>query len=296
MVDHLRMMNDLRIKKSILSISSPGTSVAPLTARKMTRYCNEFAASLKKDHPQSFGFWASLPLPDVQGSLKEIDYAFDTLDADGVVVMTNHEGRYPGDPIFAAVFAELDSRKAKVFVHPTTPCMTTASGRISATPFSDVPHPIFEFLFEDARGVMSLFLSGNIIKYPNITYIISHLGGAFHSMVERFSTVPGLIGMDVPGLDSEAVRKAIKQRFFWDLAGFPLPGQIHGVLPYVEADNLLYGSDYPYTPYEEAKKDAIEMDHEFPGLFNDTEDQQKIYCGNAEKLLGGTEDYQMVHL
>ena len=89
------MMQELNITKSIISITTPGTHFLEHDhefGRRVTRQCNEFAADLKKRRPKQFGYWASLPLPDIEGSLAEIAYVFDTLNADGVTVLTNHHG------------------------------------------------------------------------------------------------------------------------------------------------------------------------------------------------------------
>ena len=280
------MMKDLRIKKSILSITSPGTYIVDHLGRETTRMCNEYAAGLKRDHPEQFGFWASLPLPDVTGSLIEIDYALDTLGAAGIALLTNHRGRYLGDPDFDPVFAELDKREAKVFIHPTTPCIKTNNGHKTCNLSPNWPSPISEYLFEDARGVMNLFLSGTTERYPNITFVISHGGGTLAPLIERFGTLPKLLGMDIPPhMDIENVKAVLRERFYFDLAGFAFPNQITGLLPYTVVDRLLYGTDYPYTPTKLVEECAKQIDKQLPHNFPNQSNQQQIYYGNAERLL-----------
>ena len=124
-------MKQLNISKSIISISSPGTYLIAgdnVAGRKLTRRCNDYGAELVSRHPSSLGFWASLPLPDVEGALQEIPYIFESLKADGVIMETNHHGTYLGDPSLDPVFDELNRRHAKVFIHPTTPCMQSCHG------------------------------------------------------------------------------------------------------------------------------------------------------------------------
>lgn len=114
-VGHLEFMEKAGIAKSILSISSPRTHLIPGNdglALKVTRECNEFAAQLKRQHPDKFGFLASLPLPDVNGSLEA--HSFDVLNADGIAVKTNMHGVYMGDPVLDPVFLELNRRHATV--------------------------------------------------------------------------------------------------------------------------------------------------------------------------------------
>nr|WP_323186232.1 amidohydrolase family protein [Streptomyces sp. NBC_01373] len=76
---------------------------------------------MTRDHLGRFGTFVSLPLPDVDGSLEEIGFAFDELDADGVALQSHTHGVYLGDQRLDPVFAELDRRRAVVFLHPTSP-------------------------------------------------------------------------------------------------------------------------------------------------------------------------------
>ena len=92
-------------------------------ARKFARMANEYSAKLRTEHPGRFGQFALLPFPDVEGSLKEIEYALDTLKADGVFMRTNYGDKFLGDPVFAPVFEELNRRRAVLYTHPTShPC------------------------------------------------------------------------------------------------------------------------------------------------------------------------------
>ena len=284
--DHLRLMKLLRVKKSILSITSPGTHLVPHMARKMTRECNEYAANLKKTYPDSFGFWATLPLPDVAGSLIELEYALDTLNADGIVMLTNYGGRYMGDKEFDAVFKELNRRGATIFIHPTTPCMKTPMGSMFASPIDAWPALIFEFIFEDTRGILNLFLTGVIDKYPDLKYISSHAGGSMFALAERFGIIAGHSGPEThPSLTPDGVRTALKEKFYFDLAGFPFQGRIQGLLEYVDASHLLYGSDFPYTPERNCLHSSKTMDKELTDWFPNEKDWHKAYHENAESLL-----------
>ena len=116
-------------------LSRPGIPLSePEKARKLARDTNDHGAQLVRDYPGRFGLFASLPLFDGEGSLREIAYAFDVLKADGVCLVTSYGNSNPGtkwigDPAFAPVFDELNRRKAVVFVHPTVP-------RASTTPIS----------------------------------------------------------------------------------------------------------------------------------------------------------------
>ncbi|KAK5945400.1 hypothetical protein PMZ80_002605 [Knufia obscura] len=294
--DHLDFHTSLNVTKSILSITSPGTHLIPgqdAQARTLTRRVNEYASDLKRRRPSQFGFFASLPLPDVEGSLAEIAYASDTLNADGFTLMTNHHGLYPGDKNFDPVFDELNRRKAIVFIHPTTPCTAHHDGSAAhAAPLEHTyPRPMFEFFFDTARAYIHLFLSGTISRCPDITFVVTHAAGALPPLITRFATAPALLKL--PGIDLSVTPEYVKERlnseqFFFDTAGWVFPDQIRGLLAYLKdsekGKRIVYGSDYPWTPFAGVK--ALSEAHDthlssfFPG------EEESVAEGNAKRLLG----------
>ena len=280
-------MDDIGISKSILSITSPGTHLVPgnmAMARDLTRNCNLFASNLKKVYPTRFGFWASLPLPDIQGSLAEILTALDDLNADGFVLHTNHQGVYLGDSTFEPIFSLLNERRATVFIHPTGPCIAASPGSrcVAATPLPKYPSPMLEYYFETARCVADLLISGTVFRNPKITFLISHCGGALPPMIERVAVI-STAWLGQP-LSTETVRELFKKQFFFDLAGFPFPDQIHGMLRLVDSTRFLYGSDFPFTPGDYVQHLAAVLDTELTSIF-DEEDIKDIHMRNAERLL-----------
>src|SRR5262249_49242241 len=111
------------IATSIVSMGNPGVWFGPAEAkeaRALTRSSNEYMAGMARDFPGRFGWFAACPLPDRDGSLEAIAYAYDKLKADGVGLLTSYDDKYPGDPMFWPVMEELNKRKAVVFIHPTT--------------------------------------------------------------------------------------------------------------------------------------------------------------------------------
>jgi predicted TIM-barrel fold metal-dependent hydrolase len=287
--EHLAMMDSLNIAKAYLSITSPGTHLVQgdhVLARRITRECNEAAASFKKRLPDRIGFFASTPLPDVAGTLEEIDVAFDKhgggLDADGVVLETNHHGVYLGDPEFEAVMAALNEKKAVVFIHPTTPCFSNGH---AATPLPKYPQPMLEFFFETARAAANLFLTGTVSRYPNITYILSHCGGALPPMIRRICGAGRIMGL-ADDVTPEKVKGQLNSQFYFDTAGWPFPEQIHGLLQHVTPERILYGTDFPWTPIGFVTELSQDHDRYIPATFPDRKDQEDICFRNARRLLG----------
>jgi predicted TIM-barrel fold metal-dependent hydrolase len=296
---HLEMMSVANVSKAILSLSSPGTHLvaggnSSLTA-PLTRQCNAYAAALKKQYPDALGFWASLPLPDVEAALLEIESAWKE-DADGFGLMTNYDGVYLGDAVFDRVMGKLNDLRATVFIHPTAPCMKAEmSGtgeKVAASPFgAQYPIPTFEFFFDTARAVINLFSSGTVERCPNVRFIIPHAGGALPPLMTRFIQFSNV----VPGgrvLNATTVRRQLDAQFYFDLAGFVFDGDAGGngqLKAFVEGfdisyERLMYGSDFPFTQTQFVKAFADRMKGGMEALFGEME-REAVYEGNAEKLL-----------
>jgi predicted TIM-barrel fold metal-dependent hydrolase len=305
-------MDSLNISRSILSISSPGTYITPgdnAAARSLTRRCNEFLIDLKRRNPKRFGFYASLPLPDVDGSLEEIDFACNA-GCDGFIFLSNFHGVYPGDPGFEPVMAELNKRNAVIFLHPTTPCMIcpthyppkarqwspgsaidnsrNGSEINLATPLEkNYAAPLMEFFFDNARAIVHLFLQGVITRYPNIRWHVAHVGGSLPPLIWRFvsfaKVYPSAFGDEIT---YDGVLEIIRTRFYFDLAGWSNSGQVDGLLAgaRVDKDRLLYGSDYPHTPSKAISNFATEMDQETAKWSKG--DRENAMFRNSERLFG----------
>ena len=293
---HLELMDKLNIKKSILSISSPGTHLVPgdsALAAKITRECNEYAADLKKRTPGRFGYFASLPIPDVETCLKEIKLASEER-CDGFVMLTCGHGVYPGDPVLDPVFDELNRRQATLFFHPTTPkcpcspeALAAGQKPVAAAPFAGkYPNPMLEFLFDTARVFTNLFMSGTIKRCPKIQFIFAHLGGAMPPLLSRFASFSSLIPGPWTAVSEEDVREALGRQIWFDLAGFPFPGQIKGLMQGagVTHDRIFYGSDSPFTRADGVEMLSAQLDKGVKELFTD-EEIEDIYHRNAERLL-----------
>lgn len=291
---HLEFMRDTSISKSILSISSPGVHLVPGDKNynsNLARQCNDFASDLVRRHPEELSFWASLPLPDVEGSLAEINRSVIDLHPVGFAIETNHHGTYLGDPSLDAVFNELNRIKATVFIHPTTPCYKHTGDNHDQEPTAitflpKFPNPMFEFMFDTARALINLFSSGTIARCPDITFVIPHAGGAFPPLLQRFSSISAALMRSELDLSSKTLKNTFKRQFYFDLAGFPFPDQIHGLLRIVGPDRLLYGSDYPFTPAQGVKMLAAEMRGGLEEIFEDEAVREGVYSGNARKLWG----------
>jgi predicted TIM-barrel fold metal-dependent hydrolase len=226
----------------MLSMSTPAISVLggkPEQWRKLARACNEYAASLLRDFPGRFGNFAAMPLPDVEGSLAEATYALDVLKADGIGILTSYGTTYPGDPAFRPLFAELNRRKAVVFVHPTSPqCCATILPGIAAS--------LDEFMFDITRAITSMLFGGTFAMFPDIRFIFTHAGGTMTPISARINAF-GARHHEYDAANPHGVYPELK-KLHYDIANSTNPSAMAALMNLVPATQILFGSDTPYVP------------------------------------------------
>ena len=258
-------MDKAGIKTSMLSITTPGTWFGDAAqARQLARIANDYAAGLVRDHPGRFGLFTTLSLPDIEGSLKEIEYGFDTLKADGVGVYTSYDDKHLGDKIFAPVFEELNRRKAVVYCHPVICQCCTA-----LTP--EVNEAVIEYGTDTTRTIASLLFSGAASKYPDIKFIWSHGGGTMPFLIERFINLAKLPHV-APKLPKGLMHEL--KRFYYDTAQASNPSAMGCLRTIVEASQIVFGTDFPY-------RRGLENVEGLAGCNFTTAERRQIDCDNA---------------
>jgi predicted TIM-barrel fold metal-dependent hydrolase len=240
------MMDEVGIAAQALSLSSPGVAFLDGAAERarLVRAVNEDGAAAVAAYPARFGLLASLPLPDVPTALAELDHAYGQLGADGVGLHTHYDEVYLGDARLEPVMAALNERAALVTIHPRSPCgwEQVSFGR---------NRPMVEFLFDTTRAVVNLSLNGVLERYPAIRWVVPHTGAALPVMADRVARLAPLNSPSpIDDTDGQAPPDVLGDlgRLFYDLAGVPLPRALPALLNLVPASQVVYGSDYPFTP------------------------------------------------
>jgi 6-methylsalicylate decarboxylase len=237
-------------------------------ARTLARQSNEFGAQVVRDQPRRFGLFAALPLPDIDGSLREIEYTFDTLKADGIALWTSYLDKWPGDPAFDRVWEELNRRRAIVFFHPATP--TCCRNLIPGLAISG----IIEYDLDTARAAESMLVNRTPMRFPDVRFIFSHSGGALPVLAARLiDDLP----RDNKNLTAAQVTGAFRN-FYYETAHASKPAALDALKDVAPVSQILFGSDVPIRAYDL----TIPGLDEYPGF--SPSDRRAINRGNAEWL------------
>ena len=240
----LEDMDKAGVAVSITSITTPGVWFNDdKRAQQLARECNLFGAELMAKYPTRFGLFATIPLPDVDASLKEIAYTLDVLKADGIGVLTSFGDKWLGDPKFWPVLEELNRRKAVLYTHPT-------SANCCRNLMPDVHYSVIELATDTSRAIASLLFTGAAARFPDITFIFSHAGGTMPFLLERFTRYPGLDrGLGLNRNIAEKVPAGIEvtlKKFYYDIAQAAHPIAMSSLLQLVPLSQVLFGTDFPF--------------------------------------------------
>jgi len=268
----LEDMDKNGVATAVLSLNHP-VAVWPSDqseARKQAREWNEFMTRQGRDHPGRFGTFAVLPILDIEGSLREIEYALDTLKADGINMMTNIGDKWLGDPYYFPLFEELNRRKAVIYTHPFAP-NCTANLMMPA-----INDSVIEFASDTSRAIGRLLFSGAAQRFKDIKFIFSHAGGTMPYILERYTRHP-LTDKAIAALVPDGVINYLK-RFYYDTAQASHPYAMASITKLVAITQLLFGTDFPYRNAEDHVNGLRECG------FSES-DLKAIESENAKRLL-----------
>ena len=263
-------MDSQAIATGILSLTAPSVVRWDKSERReMARRVNEYTADLVAKRPDRFGNFATLPVPDVDGALRELEHALDTLRADGVILLANYAGKYLGDTVFEPLWTELDRRQAVVFVHPGQPPLPIVAG---------VAGPLVDYPFDTTRTAVQLVLNGVVDRYRGARIILAHAGGFLPYASRRFAELARVFRPDAA---KPAAILASFQRFYFDTALSSGPAALLSLKAFAGNGRILFGSDFPYAPAGIDASFTAELDA-YDGLMAD--EHRAISHSNAWTL------------
>jgi len=271
----LELMDKFEISTAVISSPNAANDIVGQAGRDRARAVNDALAEMMAKHPTRFGGMATLPARDIDGCLKEMEYALDVLKLDGVATSTSINDVYMGEDVYDPWFEEMNRRAVTLFIHPTIH---------SSFPSTSLGlHPsVFEFLFDTTRMLANMVITGKKKRFSRMSMIATHAGGTMPFLVRRFQVLETFwgAGKNREAIPAEEVRDVLAS-FYYDLTASTTSTQLLGLLELVPTSQLLMGVDIPFMPHYSISE-AIEAISNYPGF---TEaDLDMIAHGNAARL------------
>ena len=242
------------------------------TIRRLARESNEYGTKMVSDYPGRFILMASLTMPDVDNSLRELEYALDTLKAGGAFLATSYGDKYIGDPSFTPLLEEFDRRNLTVYTHPTD-----AACCINIIP--NLRPNTIEYGTDTTRMIMSLIVNEVPSRFSNIRWIFSHAGGTMPFLVQRIVGQRGYLAGYLQQTPEPDSRLDQLRRFYYDSAATANPVAMGALKQVVGISQMVFGTDFPYSNMVDDVHGLAEA-----GVF-DTQEFEQFYRGNIERIV-----------
>ena len=258
------------VDTQVITFTTPGTHVeTPDRAVRYARLVNDAFARIVKERAPRFNALATLPLNDPAASVAELRRAVSDLGLPGAMLFSNVDGVALADARFHALYEEANRLGAVLHIHPTDPV-----GVEAMTDFWLMP--LVGFLFDTTLAAAKLVFAGIPERWPNIKWILSHLGGAIPYLAERldrgWKAFPDC-RVNIPRPPSEYLR-----RFYFDTVNFD-PAALRLAVDFAGASQLLAGSDYPHQIGS-----IPQMHSSLSALGVSRQERECILSGNAQRV------------
>ncbi|MGH7689179.1 MAG: amidohydrolase family protein [Gemmatimonadaceae bacterium] len=260
------------VNKQVITLTTPGTHVEqPATAVKFARLVNDAFAAVVAERGSHFTALATLPLNDPAASVVELRRAMTELRLPGAMLFSNVNGMALADARYWPLYEEADRLHAVLYIHPTNPV-----GVEAMTDYWLMP--LVGFTFDTTLAAAKLVFSGVVRRFPNIRWVLTHMGGAIPYLAERLDR--GYFAFHECRANIDRPPSDYLRRFYYDTVNFSVDA-IKLALAFAGPEHLLAGSDYPHQIGSIPQ--MIESLRALP--VTETE-RAAIMGGNAAALLG----------
>jgi 6-methylsalicylate decarboxylase len=267
---HLRNMDRSKVDLQILSVSGQLPYFAKeADAVDAARLGNDIYARIVREYPKRFAAFACTPLPHVQAAIAETRRALDELGMVGVTAGTVVLGKSIADPSFDGFFAELNRRKAVLFIHPIGGSL--GSQMLEST---KLVWPVGAPL-EDTVCLLQFMQANFPSRFPDLKIILPHLGGFAPFLAARLDQLQDHF------LPDSAMAPSAQAKYFWYDTVNGNPAALRCTKETLGADHVLMGTDYPFW-----RDDAFKLCVDYVGEAGlPASEVDGILGGSAQRLL-----------
>jgi aminocarboxymuconate-semialdehyde decarboxylase len=267
----LEDMDRVGIDVEVVSLSTPNVFFTDAPHQpEIARMVNDAYAELIAQHPARFKGFASIPMDDPDAALNELQRAINELKLNGVILLSNIAGKPLTSPEYRPFFAEANRMKLCILLHPMLPANTD--------PFREyVLGPIVGFMFDTTLAVARMCYDGLFRDFPDIRWIVGHLGGAVPYLMERMDN--GYRDFVECRAKIDELPSVYLKRLYYDTVNFN-PHMLMMVRNMIGSDRMVMGSDYPHLlgSIDRAVSSIENLDVA-------AEEKQRIFEGNALSIL-----------
>jgi aminocarboxymuconate-semialdehyde decarboxylase len=230
-------MDRVGIDVEVISLSTPNIFFGDERRQpEVARIVNDAYAELIARHPSRFKGFASIPMDVPDAALAELDRALGVLKLNGVILLSNIKGRPLTAQVYRPFFEEANRRKLCIFLHPMLPP--------NPEPFEEyVLGPLVGFPFDTTLCVARLCYDGLLRDFPEIRWVIGHLGGAIPYLMERLDN--GFRDFAECRTKISELPSTYLKTLHYDTVTFS-PHTLRMVRDQMGVDRMVMGSDYPH--------------------------------------------------
>jgi aminocarboxymuconate-semialdehyde decarboxylase len=286
-----RVMDEFGEYRQVISLASPPLEsfTDPATTALLARMANDGMAELVERYPDRFpGFVASLPMNNPPAAAEELDRAVTQLGACGVQLFSNVAGKPLDAEDCLPLIEEMARRDVIIWLHPARgaefPDYRTEDQSRYEIWWT------FGWPYETSVAMARLVFSGLFDRHPGLKIITHHMGAMIPYFEGRVGYGYDQMGTRSSDEDYAALLRSMRKRpveyfkmFHADTALFGALAATQCGLAFFGIDHVLFASDTPFEPQPGLYiRETIRV-IESLGLAD--EDKQRIYCGNAQRLL-----------
>jgi aminocarboxymuconate-semialdehyde decarboxylase len=267
-----RVLIEHGVDTQVITLTTPGTHVeTPATAARFASLVNDSFARIRDDKHGRFAPLATLPLNDPAASVNELRRACTALRLPGAMLFSNVNGAGLNEPQFLPIYELANELGAVLYIHPTHPV-----GVEAMTDYWLMP--LVGFLMDTTLAAAKLVFTGIPERFPNIRWVLTHMGGAIPYLAERLDR--GFEAFAECRANISRPPSSYLKQFYFDTVNFD-PNAIELAISFAGVDHILAGSDYPHMIGSIPKMLAT-----IRGLNRPDADKAAIFGGNAARLLG----------